>query len=53
MEQNQTEYLTLELSFKIQMRNYRIALGAKRAWIIALVLGMIRLVLWYLGQPNG
>jgi uncharacterized membrane protein len=46
MEQNQN-YITLELNMKLSMRDYRLVLGVKRAWIIAIVVGVIQLVTWF------
>lgn len=49
MEQNKNEnYITLELNMKLQMRDYRIVLGLKRTWILAIVVGAIQLVTWFL-----
>jgi|GEM_PF-2038992 len=49
MEQNQNEnYITLELNMKLQMRDYRLVLGLKRTWILAMVVGAIQLVTWFL-----
>lgn len=49
MEQNKNDYMTLELNLKFQMKDYRIALGIKRAWVIAVILGLVRLAVWYFG----
>lgn len=47
MEQNQNEsYITLELNMKLQMRDYRIVLGLKRTWILAMVVGLVQIVMW-------
>lgn len=53
MAQNQNEnYLTFELNMRVQMRDYRLVLGIKRTWILALVVGGIQLLVWFLkGQP--
>lgn len=49
MEQNKNEnYITLELNMKLQMRDYRLVLGLKRAWIVAVVVGGIQLLTWLL-----
>jgi uncharacterized membrane protein len=48
MEQNQNNYITLEMNLKLQMKDYRIVLGIKRAWIVALVVLVIQLVTWLL-----
>ena len=45
MDQN-SNYITVEMNIRIQMKDYRIVLGLKRAWIIALVVGAIQLVTW-------
>lgn len=44
MEQNQNNYITLEMHLKLQMKDYRIVLGIKRAWIVAVVVGLIQLI---------
>ncbi len=46
MEQNQNNYITFEMNLKFQMKDYRLVLGIKRAWIIAIVVGVIELVTW-------
>ncbi|MFN8846588.1 MAG: hypothetical protein ACK5V3_00500 [Bdellovibrionales bacterium] len=48
MEQNQNNYITLEMNLKLQMKDYRIVLGIKRAWIVALVVLAIQLATWLL-----
>ncbi|MBK7961801.1 MAG: hypothetical protein IPK04_11760 [Bdellovibrionales bacterium] len=48
MEQNQNNYITLEMNLKLQMKDYRLVLGIKRAWIVALVVLVIQLVTWLL-----
>lgn len=35
--------LTLEVSVRIQISNYKAKLGLKRTWVIALVVALIRL----------
>ena len=47
MEQNQNNYITFEMNLKFQMKDYRFVLGIKRAWIIAVVIGVIQLVPWF------
>lgn len=52
MEQNQNNYITFEMNLKFQMKDYRIVLGVKRAWIIALVIGAVQMIAWALkGHP--
>ncbi|MBX2996094.1 MAG: hypothetical protein KF681_14810 [Bdellovibrionaceae bacterium] len=47
MEQNQNDnYITFELNMKLQMRDYRIVLGLKRTWILAIIVGVIQLSVW-------
>lgn len=46
MEQNQNNYITLELNLKLQMKDYRIVLGIKRAWIIAIVVALTQFIVW-------
>lgn len=49
MEQNQNDnYITFELNMKLQMRDYRIVLGLKRTWILAVAVGVIQFVVWML-----
>lgn len=48
MEQNQNNYITLEMNLKFQMKDYRLLLGFKRAWIIAVVIGLIQLAILFL-----
>lgn len=49
MEQSQNQnYITLELNLKFQMKDYRIILGLKRTWILAVVVGAVQLVVWFL-----
>lgn len=47
MDQNQNNYITLEMNLKLQMKDYRIVLGIKRAWIVALVVALIQLTTWF------
>ena len=52
MDQN-SNYLTMEISCRIQCRDYRLVLGMKRTWIIAIVVGVIQLGAWVLkGHHN-
>ncbi len=48
MEQNQNNYITLEMNLKLSMKDYRIVLGIKRAWIVAFAVGLIQLTTWIL-----
>ena len=48
MEQNQNNYITLEMNLKLQMKDYRIVLGIKRACIVALAVFAIQLATWLL-----
>lgn len=45
MDQN-SNYITIEMTFRLQMKDYRFVLGMKRTWIIALIVGAIQLVAW-------
>lgn len=45
MDQN-SNYITIEMTFRLSMRDYRLVLGMKRTWIIAIVVGVIQLVAW-------
>lgn len=51
MDQN-SNYITIEMNVRISMKDYRLVLGMKRTWIIAIVIGAIQLVAWALrGDP--
>ena len=44
--------VVIELSFKVQMRDYKLRLATKRAWLIAVFLVIIRGVSYFLrGSP--
>ncbi len=45
MDQN-SNYITIEMNLRLQMKDYRIVLGMKRTWIIALIVGFIQLIAW-------
>jgi hypothetical protein len=45
MDQN-SNYITIECNLRVSMRDYRLVLGMKRTWIIALVVGFIQLIVW-------
>jgi len=45
MDQN-SNYITVEMSFKLQMKDYRLVLGVKRMWIVALVVGLVQIGVW-------
>ncbi|MBC7457353.1 MAG: hypothetical protein H7235_03685 [Bdellovibrionaceae bacterium] len=45
MEQN-TNYLTFELNVKFQMKDYRLIMGLKKAWIMAVIVGAIKITAW-------
>ncbi|MBX9769254.1 MAG: hypothetical protein K2X47_18400 [Bdellovibrionales bacterium] len=45
---DQNNYLTVEVTFKLQMKDYRFVLGLKKTWIIAVVVGSIQLIAWLL-----
>lgn len=47
MDQNQN-YITLELNLKVQMKDYRIILGVKKAWIVAITVGITQLISWFI-----
>lgn len=47
MTQN-SDYITVEMNFKLQMADYRLVLGLKRTWILALIVGTIQLIAWAL-----
>ena len=49
---DQNAYITIEINTKIQMKDYRLVLGVKRTWIIAIVVGAIKIIAWALkGHP--
>ena len=41
-----SNYITIEMNLRLQMKDYRIVLGMKRTWIIALIVGTIQLIVW-------
>ena len=43
MDQN-SNYITIEMNLRLQMKDYRLVLGMKRTWIVALVVGAIQLI---------
>lgn len=45
MDQN-SNYITIEMNLRLQMKDYRLVLGMKRIWIIAIVVGIIQMVAW-------
>ncbi len=45
MDQN-SNYITIEMNLRLQMKDYRLVLGMKRTWIIALVVGAIQVFAW-------
>lgn len=49
MEQSQNQnYITLEIVMRFSMKDYRIILGLKRTWILAIVVGLTQLAVWLL-----
>ncbi|MGE3680272.1 MAG: hypothetical protein AB7G93_01010 [Bdellovibrionales bacterium] len=50
MEQNQNAYITLEVNLKLTMRDYRLVMRIKRTWIIAIFIGAIQLLTWFLRE---
>jgi uncharacterized membrane protein len=46
MDQN-SNYITVEFSFRLQMKDYRYVLGLRKTWIIAIAVGVIQLISWY------
>ena len=51
MDQN-SNYITVEMTFRFQCADYRLVLGMKRTWIIAIVVGVIQLVVWILKRHS-
>lgn len=49
MEKNQ-EYITLEVSIRLNVKDYRAILGVKRTWIIAIVVGTVQAAFWLYHQ---
>ena len=45
MDQN-SNYITIEMNLRLQMKDYRIVLGMKRTWILAAIVGGIQLLVW-------
>jgi uncharacterized membrane protein len=45
MDQNQN-YITLEMSIRLQMKDYRLVLGLKKTWIIAMIVFAIQMMTW-------
>lgn len=46
MDQKNSNYVTVEISFRLSMMDYRLVLGMKRTWIIAIVVGVIQIIAW-------
>ena len=51
MDQN-SNYITIEMTFRLQMKDYRLVLGLKRTWIIAAIVGIIQVVAWAIKGHN-
>jgi predicted phage-related endonuclease len=51
MDQN-SNYITIEMNLRLQMKDYRLVLGMKRTWIVALVVGGIQLIAWALKSSS-
>lgn len=51
MDQN-SNYITVEMNFKIQMKDYRFVLGLKKTWIIALAVAATQIVAWLIKGAN-
>lgn len=47
MDQN-SNFITIEMNMKIQMKDYRIILGLKKSWIVAVIVAAIQLIAWAL-----
>lgn len=47
MDQN-TNYITFEMNIKLQMKDYRVVLGLKKTWIIAITVGVIQIIAYVL-----
>lgn len=51
MDQN-SNYITIEINTKISCKDYRFVLGVKRVWIIAIIVAVIKILVWALrGNP--
>ncbi|MBX3041641.1 MAG: hypothetical protein KF789_13125 [Bdellovibrionaceae bacterium] len=49
MEKNNSDsYLTAEIHMRFQVRDYRLVLGIKRTWTLALIVGGVQLLVWLL-----
>src|SRR5271167_2247805 len=45
MDQN-SNYITIEMNIRLQMKDYRLVLGTKRVWILTIVVGITQLIAW-------
>ncbi len=45
MDQN-SNYITIEMNLRLQMKDYRLVLGMRRTWIIALTVAVMQLIIW-------
>ena len=52
MDQN-SNYITIEMNLRLQMKDYRIVLGMKRTWILAVAVGVIQLLVWLIKGRHG
>lgn len=52
MDQN-SNYITIEMNLRLQMKDYRIVLGMKRTWILAVAVGVIQLLVWLVKGRHG
>lgn len=49
MEQN-SNYITVEVNFKLSMKDYRLVLGLKKTWVLMLIVCIARFIEWYWGN---
>lgn len=52
MDQN-SNYITIEMNLRLQMKDYRIVLGMKRTWILAVAVGVVQLLVWLVKGRHG
>lgn len=45
MNQDQN-YLTIEMSFRMQLKDHRMVFGAKNLWIVSAIMIIIKILVW-------
>lgn len=46
----QQNYITVEMTFKLQMKDYRIVLGVKRLWIMIGIVSLLKIITWLIDR---